>query len=311
MLLTQKRIRKIENNFPKKLLDTVIVPSIILNIHKDKSILKKMGFTDKLEIGETILPAKVGPVTRFNSEGKELIDKNKPKEIMSREIEWCWNQWAGKGNTERVCKNVIITYKRYARIFINPPSVEVTISKKDEDKIWITTPKIKLSENNYERAIIQINLMLELFGSCHILSESLIPSIIPTIKLNWQILPPGKRPWIEQKKLLGPIFDLIKDKRRRPVIDSRLENMNKLGPDFTATGTYGFKGYIVFGFLSKNIYILESILYGNAIYVFNDKWEHLTKRTKAEIINNGLQIERITHNGDRINWESKIKELLK
>ena len=311
MIINKKRIGSINNNFPKKLLNSVIIPAIVLDEKLDKNKIKNLGFTEKLEIGETLLPSKIGPSTRFNSEGKELIDKNKPKEARSREIEWCWNQWAGRGETKRVCDNRIITYERWARVFIDPPSVEITISKKEDGKIYITTPRIQLSEVNYQKTINQINLILELFGSCYILSKDLIPALIPTIRLNWQILPPGKRPWIEQKKLLKPIFDLIKDKRLKPVVDSRLEDINEFEPNFTAMGSYGFEGYVVFGFPKKNIYILESALYGNAIYVFNEDWEKLSQKTKAEIINNQLQIERITHNGERKDWIKKLKDLLK
>lgn len=310
MIINKKRIRSIDNNFPEKLLNTIIIPSIILDEKLDKNKIKTLGFTEKLEVGETLLPAKVGPSTRFNADGKELIDKNKPKETRSREIEWCWNQWAGRGETKRVCDNRIITYERWARVFIDPPSIEITISKKENGKIYITTPAIMLSESNYYKAVNQINVILETFGSCTILSKDLIPSFIPTIKLNWQILPPGKRPLSEQKKLLEPIFNLIKDKRAMPVIDSRLESVNNFGPNFTAMGSEGFRGYVVFGFPQKNIYILESALYGNAIYVFNENWEKLSKKTKAEIINNKLQIERITHNGERVNWVNKLKNLL-
>ncbi len=310
MIINKKRIRSISNNFPEKFLETNIVPGIILDLNEDKEKIKKLGFTENLEVGETLLPARVGPLTRFNSEGKEIIDKTKPKEKRFREIEWCWNQWAGRGETERVCDNRIITYERWARIFIDPPSVEITISKKEDNKIYITTPPIRLSEVNYENVINQTNVILETFGFCYILPENLIPNIIPTKRLNWQILPPGKRPWAEQKKLLKPLFDLIKDKRVLPVIDSRLENINNFGPDFTAIGTQGFKGYIVFGFPKKNIYIAESALYGNAIYIFNNKWEDISKKTKAEVINNRLQIERITHTGERANWINKLQILL-
>jgi len=310
MTISKKRIRSIDNNFPSKLINTIIVPTVILDEKHDKERLKKIGFTEKLELGETLLPAKIGPVTRFNSEGKEVIDKTKGKETRYREIEWCWNQWAGRGETERVCDNRLVRYERWHRDFIEPPSIEITISKKEAGKIYITTPKIFLSDENHTKVINQINLLLEIFGSCHILSQNLIPAIVPTVKLNWQILPPGRRPWAEQKKLLKPLLDLIKDSRQKPVVDQRLESVNSLGPDFTATGTLGFRGYVVFGFPKKNVYILESALYGNAIYVFNQNWENLTKMTKAEIINGSLQIERITHNGERANWVAKLEGLL-
>ena len=55
---------------------------------------------------------------------------------------------------------------------------------------------------------------------------------------------------------------------------------------------------------------MESIFYGNAIYVFDENWKKLSQKTKAEILKNNLQVERITHNGQRKNWIGKIKEIL-
>ena len=38
-------------------------------------------------------------------------------------------------------------------------------------------------------------------------------------------------------------------------------------PDFVVYGRAGFKGYAVFGFTSKNLYVLESAFPNNATYV--------------------------------------------
>ena len=137
-----------------------------------------------------------------------------------------------------------------------------------------------------------------------------MPIVKTTFKLNWDILPKGVRPWSKQKTLLKPFLDNVKDKRQKPVYDSRFEDINNLKPDFTAIGKNGFNGYVIFGFSDKDIYILESAFYGNAIYVFSENWKELSQKTKAEIINNDLQIERITHNGEKNNWLEKIKEIL-
>lgn len=310
-MITKKRIYKLKNNIQNEIFGTEVVPAVILNEITDKEIIEGLGFTNSIEIGESLLPTPVGPISEFNSDGKEIPDKSKPKETAYREIEWCWNQWAGRGKTERVCENRLVPYKRWQRIFIEPPSIELTISKKENGNVYISTPAILASDENEIKLIHQINLMLELFGSCQILTNDLLPPLIPNKRLNWSIFPPGKRPWVEQRALLRPLLDSIKESRIIPVIESRLEDINSLDPDFTACGANGFQGYIVFGFTNRNIFILESALYGNAIYVFNDNWENLSKLTKAEIIQNNFQIERITHNGNRANWLDRIRELLR
>lgn len=60
-------------------------------------------------------------------------------------------------------------------------------------------------------------------------------------------------------------------------------------------------------FNQRNIYTLESLYYGNATYIFGEKWEELSKKTKAEILNQNLQADRIIH---REGWDSKIDQLL-
>ncbi len=78
-------------------------------------------------------------------------------------------------------------------------------------------------------------------------------------------------------------------------------------PEFVAIGRAGFSGYVVFGFPSKSLYILESTKTNNATYVLEDDWEYLSGLTKAEILNNRLHKERILH---RENWFTEIARVL-
>jgi len=311
MKIIKKRIYSLNNNLPKNFFGKTIIPAIILDANLDKKTIVNLGFTETMAIGERILPMPVGPVSKFNSDGREIPDKTKSKETKYREIEWCWDQWAGRDRTERVCDFRMVPYKRWQRIFIDPPAIELTIAKRENDKIYITTPNTIVSEKDQTDALHKINLILDIFGACDVLDENQAPIINTTKNLNWTILPSGKRPWLEQKKLIQPFIDLVKNRQVKPVVESRFEDINKLQPEFTAVGNQGFSGYIVFGFPVKNIYILESAFYGNAIYVFSENWENLSRKTKAEIINASLQVDRITHNGERTNWLKKLRDLLK
>lgn len=270
MKITKKRIRSIDNNFPKYLIDTDIIIGAVLDINTDLEKIKSLGFTDSLNIGETVLPPLGGSVSIFNVDGKEVLDKTKPKETRYREIEWCRQQWIGGGRTKEVCDFRQVPYERYQRETISPPSVELTISKKDGSKIYITTTKAKLSKANEKEICHKINLVSEIFEHAEILDEKQVPIVETTIQLNWDILPKGVRPWDKQRLLLKPFLDNIKDKRQKPVYDARFEDINNLKPDFTAMGRNGFNGYVVFGFSDKDVYILESAFYGNAIYIFNE-----------------------------------------
>ena len=310
MKIQKKRIYSLQNNLPTSLKNKYFIPGIVLN-QDESSMLLNLGFTEKLEVGESLLPRIVGPITKFNAEGKEIPDKTKDKETKYRIIEWCWNQWKKGGGTEEVCDFRLVPYQRWQRIQIMPPSIQLVISKKEAGKIYVTTDKAKFSEQDETDAINKINLLLEVFGECEILDENSVPLVAVSKTLNWRILPPGKRPWSELQKYLKTFTDSIKDKRYLPVLETRLSDVNNLQPEFTAVGNQGFNGYLVFGFPKKNIYILESMFYGNAIYVFNKKWEEFSKMTKAEILKNNFQVERITHNGEKTNWIKRLADLIK
>ena len=67
------------------------------------------------------------------------------------------------------------------------------------------------------------------------------------------------------------------------------------------------KGYLIFGFLEENLYVLECTQTNNATYILENNWEHLSGLTKAEILENNLHKERIIH---RENWFEEIGRAL-
>ena len=56
------------------------------------------------------------------------------------------------------------------------------------------------------------------------------------------------------------------------------------------------------------IYVLESLIYGNATYILGENWENLSQLSKAEILNGNHHLERFVH-GE--NWEDNLKEFIK
>jgi hypothetical protein len=309
MKIHKKRIYSLQNNLPASLQNKTFIPAIILDETQDKDKILSLGFTECMSIGENLLPVITGPVSRFNAEGRSTPDKTLEKITKYYESYWTHTEWNGR-DTKVVTTPVTREREVWQRNFTPPPSTTFTISKKDSGKIYITTKGTSFTDKSEQDALHKINLFLEKFGECEILNEDGVPLIKSIIRLNWNILPPGKRPWEEQKKLLQPFFDKQKSESVRPIIQERLEEINHLHPDFTAMGVNGYQGYVVFGFTKQNIYILESAYYGNAIYVFENNWETLSQMTKAEILKNNLQIDRITHNGEKVNWISRIQKLI-
>lgn len=308
MRIQKTKINKLESNLPPSLHNKDFIPSAILDTEKDKSKLLALGFSKDLQVGETLLPPAVGTASRFNSEGKLVVDKSKPKDTIYWDVEWTREQWAGRGETEEVTTTVTHSRKVWHKDLIPPPSVEITISKKEDGLVYITTPLVSFSD--IDMAKHSINLMLDLFGFCDILSKDGVPVIKQRQRLNWQILPPGKRPWKEQRKFLKPLFDKIKSKNKVRVFEKRFERLDALNPDKTSIGMNGYQGYIIFHFEKKNIHVLESSIYGNALYIFNKDWKRLSQKTKAEIINSGQYVDRFTHQGEHVDIINKIKKLI-
>lgn len=308
MRIQKQRINNLNSNIPANLQNKSFIVSAIIDIRKNKQKLLDLGFTQNLEIGETLLPPIEGSTSRFNAEGKLVVDKSQPKDRIYWDVEWTRKQWAGYKKTKEVTTTVTHSREVWHKDLVPPPSVQITISKKENNLIYITTPLVNFSDT--DEAKHSINLMLDLFGYCDILSEDGVPLVKHRRTLNWQILPPGKRPWKEQRKLLEPLFAKIKSKNIIPVFDKRLENIDALNPDDTHIGMNGYQGYIIFHFNKRNIHVLESSLYGNAMYIFNEDWKILSQKTKAEIIQSGEFVDRFTHHGEHIDIINKIKKLI-
>lgn len=305
MIVIKKRIREIGNNFPNlKSGDKFLVG--IKNLDRFRDKLDKIGFQG-IEVGSAVLPSPVGQISLFNAEGKYLKDKTKPKETAYREAEWHWKEWHGRDQTIERSKTVYVPYKRYPRVFVSPPSLELKIVKNQQRENILVTPILELNSKNEKDIIHAINLILEIFGECQTFSENLNDLLKVTIKrLNWRVLPEGKMPWQKLKQELKNMLD-IAGKGKRIVVGNRIETVNKYNPEFVAVGTAGFTGYIILGFPKRKLYVLESAFYGNATYVFEKEWEKLSQMTKAEILTDSLQKDRLIH---QKGWETKVKTLL-
>jgi len=308
MILTKKRIRN--TNILKGMIEKGSQFTIgVKDLDRFSEILKEVGFPDKLKNGYSILPSfGFGPISLYNAEGKFIKHKDRPMETAYRTTEWRWKEWHGPYDRVEKSKLVDVPYKRYPRTFIQPPSIEFTIVQvNDADKVLVG-PVVNYVVANEQKIVHTINLFLEIFGECQFFTKGLDEiNKLPVKRLNWRILPPGQRPWSQLKKEIQLIIDEA-PKGNRVVIGHRLETINKYKPNFAAVGEGGFKGYIVLGFDDKSIYTFENLRYGNATYFFDRNWRELSKKTKAEILNKKLQIDRVIH---REGWDNKIRKWLK
>lgn len=300
MKIIKKRIRSVENYlFEIKKEDSFSIGLIGLAGIEDKLI--SIGFTQDLELGETVLPKIIGPISRFNADGGFIKRRDLPKETYYVSREWKWKDYQG---TE-YSKIVTFSRERIHRDPIPAPNVELQIIEVDSQKMLFAN-KIKKEEVNFEFAKHTINLLLELFGECDILDSEKKTIILPqVIRLNWKIFPKGDYIWENVEPIIKERIN-TQPNGNRPVISSRNEKISSKEPTFFAYGLGGFSDYTVYGFPKLNIYILESMNIGNATYVLDKNWEEITQLTKKDIIDNNLYKKRIIHSPD---WEKEIDKL--
>lgn len=303
MIIKQKRIRnlsKLEKIKPNSQFRVGLI-----DLENRTEVLIRIGFSNELAIGESILPNIIGPATRKNADGSYLKIKNKPKEQHSRMIEWTYKQWAGRGETKEVTDSTSVSYYRYQRQIIPPTSIEFTIVNSGNSKMLVS-PIFVMDDKNSNEIIAAVNVILEIFGECYIFDSDNIPMELPeVIKLNWELLPRGKFPWETQKARIESYLEKAKGKNRS-VVEKRAETINQYSPDFVAVGSGGFSRYMVYGFKKLKMYILESVEVNNATYILKNDWETISQLTKAEILNNNLHKSRIIHNK---NWYKNLNEL--
>src|SRR4051794_442996 len=112
MAIQGKRIRSLARHVRAER-GALLVPAVV-GLQRFQRQLERIGFGNDRAVGATILPAVVGPRTRFNAEGGVRIHRNQPMETVTREVMWTWTQWRGHDRVERT-EVRDFPYQRYPR----------------------------------------------------------------------------------------------------------------------------------------------------------------------------------------------------
>lgn len=293
---TKKLLNDIEKN--QKFFLGVILKEKNLEI-----VERKFGFSDRQE-GQKIFPNPFnGIMSKRNAIGESVPQKELPKEIAYRAQHWELKDWGGYTHSG----TSYVPYKRYQRILIEPKEFKYVIfSDKEDNQYFILNKEFENNENDNENILFGANLTLEIFNEVgtfimdsnqNFFDTSLFKSV------NWEIIPKGEKIW---EFFNNRIIENI-SKSEQILIKERFDYINSFEPDCIRKGIGGYTGYLIFEFTDKNLFIFDSILYGNAIYVFKNNWENISKLTKKEIIQNNLAEERIIHNNY---WKNKLNKYL-
>lgn len=292
MIIQKKRI----NNVQKYLdcLNCQMVDEFYIQVPNNVKNYEKLRNVNHEDIiDHTIIPTPIGPITRFNANGKEIPQKNLPKEErwFQRDyhvVDWHGNDHYGSCSVSRMC---------YPKTWILPPEEEILFTTD-----YIKSMPLKINELNRIKHVI--NMFLELFGYCEIADYSSKPILSQiTKRVPWKILPPGEYPWEEIKAELNNNRTFTSKKRS---IEHEVKILQSYHPSFCAIGIDNFNGYIVFGYPDKNLYILESMELNNATYIFEREWQSLSKISKKQILDGNLHYKRIIHSPQ---WAEQINSL--
>lgn len=307
MKITKKRVLNIDPYLSKIVTSSTF--KIVAEITPDKyKRLQQLGFTFPFQTGDTLLPKPIGPVSRFNAEGMWQPLRNLPKEPRYiRTVQWTWKQWTGGGGFEEHTEFRDIHRDCYPRAFTPPPSLSLTYTNIGDRELVVSTGLI--NENSVKTLNKHaINLFLELFGTCEIVTTNLKSFDPPDVRYaNWQLLPPGDHPWDRIESHIRRRLRSKSDGTRAVILD-RQTTLYQYGPSVVYQGIGGFDDYLAYVFEAEKIVILESIQKGNAIYVFGLDWERLAKLSKGEIIADNLHLHRIVHT---VGWKDRLKMVLK
>jgi hypothetical protein len=306
VIINQHRINNLSAHLPDQLLGKRL--RVIQIFTPDlQERLQKIGFELPIEAGMSVLPSKcIGPVARFNAEGRSVVRTDLPKESACRPHYWTRTEYRGRDRVE-VSDVVYIHYQRYPRDFIPPAEIRLVVGTTPDGGKTISSPVYEYGSEDH-KLLTAINLHLECFGSCVIATEDSMPVRFPVIRrLDWDVLPPGEYPWAELRERTFRSLSNTKPSSRA-VIQQRLETINAYQPDFYAVGKSGFSGYIVLGFKAIGLYFLECQRIDNATYVFGSNWESLSQLTKRDILVGDLHEHRLIHGPT---WPSQVHQLLR
>jgi len=122
MKINKKRIKNID-----KILS--IIDTNNFYIVSENAEIKNIGFKI-LEVGEIIIPSGIGPISKFNKDGKEEIIIPKSKEEVIYNVPYHNTDWHGNPHSG-ICSR---KYKRLKRKFIAPLLEKIFIKEKNKDR---------------------------------------------------------------------------------------------------------------------------------------------------------------------------------
>lgn len=265
---------------------------------------KKLGIEiidGNLVSSKRILPSKKnGRYSKYNCEGRQIKRKDLPK--IDKII---WGECYPYGNTNASKVSYSYSRKVYQIEEWIPQYLKINIEIESKDDGFLVFFEVntildKQREGFEEELLFAINLMQENVGKYEVYPDNIGPSDIEKWeRVDWEFLPPGEIDEEFVKKNFGK-----KTHQEQKEILERYNFMQSLAPICMISGTNYFSKY--FGAKFENeVVVLENTESGNAIYVFHQDWEELSKLSRSDLRKmDSSKVTRIVHVS---NWKKKLE----
>ncbi|MCR6655605.1 MAG: hypothetical protein NVV63_07260 [Opitutus sp.] len=170
--------------------------------------------------------------------------------------------------------------------------MEIQVLKRDDGAIVLAMPGVQLSNETKTTLVNAINVLVEIFGSCFVLSEALRP-VAPIRRAHWKIVTEKARSWATLEPLLRDPRTAVPGQQRE-VFKSVLESIIDTRPVLCAVGQQGFLGNVIFGFTDHRLLLLESAR-RRATLGIEGEWSQISQLPIGSLLNPTLASFAIPH----------------
>jgi hypothetical protein len=268
----------------------------------------------RVENGQVVLPAPtvpaetIGRYCSINVNGKEVLRKDLPMITKTYTFEV-----PNYGDWYNGSHDVTQTRAVYQRDLIPPKELTVSVELLEEDaetitvKVAVDQVLSRTTADFEDDLLYNLNILQEVLGFIDVFgSQATFAEFLRTVRVNWEILPAGRR--VEEV-----LEDMLRNKRpvtvekQRQMLE-RLAVLNRMNPREYIAGTSEFLRYFGARF-DDDFVVFENLNYGNAVYVMYERWEELSQRSRIDLLKGPRAgFERVPHTE---NWERRLKDLLR
>ncbi|WFL78273.1 hypothetical protein P7228_04200 [Altererythrobacter arenosus] len=169
----------------------------------------------------------------------------------------------------------------------------------------VDQPLDRVDPNFAWHLVQNVKLLREAVGDAQLFDADMSDEEFANIQhVDWELLPTGSA----DRVLAHLASHSGAGEARLEVAKERVKTLDRLGHDGFIVGTGKFARYFGAKF-GERAAVLESLEYGNAIYVFETDWEKLSQLSRTELIKRRDPfVHRIPH---KSGWQSVLRKLIR